>query len=503
MIGNEKTNVKVGIYTRVSTEEQAKEGYSIKAQVEKLTDYCRLREWEIGDIYSDPGISGKNITERPDINRMIKDILLGKINTILVYKVDRLTRSTKDLSELVETFNENECDFISLSESIDTQTASGRMFLKIIGIFAEFERENIVERTKFGMAKKVKDGYSLCRKNTSFGYSCNSGKEIQKINEEEAQTVKWIFNKFLNDNVSISNIRDELNMKGIKTNKNNIWTTSTLCRLLRNVNYIGKVRHNIGTSEFEEFDGLHEAILDIETFEGVQKKLGKNEFKIKTKRPKDENFFTGTVYCSICGTRMTTQGRYETRKDGSKKYIGNYRCPNKEHKVCQAKDMSHSKLEDEFVKYIEILEDLKVPEEFSVLGYIENKVEEFRELHSQYKKELEKKEKKEKEIMTLYINGSLDFDEYNKMCKIVKTEIQKLSAILEDLNLKVFEEKEETLLSKKDIITNIKENWLLLTNNEKMQFVNTYIKKIVACNHNQENTHYGKIKIETVEFYSS
>jgi site-specific DNA recombinase len=139
--------MKTGIYVRVSTEEQAKEGFSIRAQQEKLTSYAKVMEWDIYKIYSDEGISGKNITDRPAINEMISDIKSKKIENVLVFKVDRLTRSTKDLSELLELFKEYDCAFNSLMESIDTQSASGRMFLKIIGIFAEFERENIVERS--------------------------------------------------------------------------------------------------------------------------------------------------------------------------------------------------------------------------------------------------------------------------------------------------------------------------------------------------------------------
>lgn len=501
MFENNEKKVNVAIYCRVSTEEQAKEGFSIKAQTEKLKDYSRIRDWNVYDIYSDPGISGKNITERPDVNRMIKDIIQGSVNTVLVYKVDRLTRNTRDLIELVDIFNKNDCDFISLSESIDTQTASGRMFLKIIGIFAEFERENIVERTKFGIARKVKEGFALCRTNTSYGYKCETGKDIQVINEEESKIVKWIFNKFLNENISISKICDELNLKKIKTRKGNVWNTSYLCRLLRNVNYIGLVRHHIESDDYAEYQGKHEAIIDLDTFNLVQKKLEKRQIKTKTKRPKDENFFVGTVYCSICGSRMTTQGRYERRKDGSKKYIGNYRCPNKELKQCQAKDLSHSKLEEAFVKHIENIKNLKKPKTIDIEQ--NSKLDEINELYSQYQEQLSKFEKREKEIMSLYINGDLNFDEYTKMCQIVKKEIYNINNELENLKSEQEIEENEITISKEDIITNVKENWNYLTNNEKAEFVSSFIKTISVCNQKQANTHYGKIKIEKIDFFSN
>ena len=119
------------IYVRVSTDEQANEGYSIRAQTEKLKSYSLLKEWDIFDIYADEGISGKNIVDRPAINRLIADVESGRVNNVLVFKVDRLTRSTKNLLELVELFEDCNCTFNSLTESIDTDSPSGRMFLKI------------------------------------------------------------------------------------------------------------------------------------------------------------------------------------------------------------------------------------------------------------------------------------------------------------------------------------------------------------------------------------
>jgi site-specific DNA recombinase len=175
--------MKTAIYVRVSTEEQAQEGFSIRAQEQKLRDYARIKEWIVHDVYIDEGISGKNVSERPAVNDLIKDVENGKVQNVLVYKIDRLTRSTRDLINFVELFDEYDCAFNSLSESIDTETASGRMFLKIIGIFAEFERENIIERSKLGFERKVKEGYALSNRVPSYGYERKDGEKIQQINE--------------------------------------------------------------------------------------------------------------------------------------------------------------------------------------------------------------------------------------------------------------------------------------------------------------------------------
>ena len=130
----------VGIYVRVSTDEQALKGFSVRAQIDKLLSFCELKEWNVYDKYVDDGISGKNIKDRKELLRLISDIKNKNVDNVLVYKIDRLTRSTRDLIDLVDLFNSYNCSFNSFTENIDSLSSTGRMFIKIIGIFAEFER---------------------------------------------------------------------------------------------------------------------------------------------------------------------------------------------------------------------------------------------------------------------------------------------------------------------------------------------------------------------------
>jgi site-specific DNA recombinase len=113
-------SLSTAVYVRVSTEEQAQEGFSVRGQTDKLKAYALLKEWDIFDIYADEGISGKNITDRPAINRLLDDIKKGNVNNVLVFKVDRLTRNTKNLLELVELFNQHNCAFNSLTEDMNS-----------------------------------------------------------------------------------------------------------------------------------------------------------------------------------------------------------------------------------------------------------------------------------------------------------------------------------------------------------------------------------------------
>ena len=225
----------------MSTDEQAKEGFSIRAQQEKLTNYIGIKGWELYGVYIDDGISGKNITDRPEINRLVNDVMQGNVENVLVYKIDRLTRSTRDLINLMDFFNEKGCAFNSLMESIDTHTPSGRMFIKIIGIFAEFERENIIERVTVALEKKVKEGYTLSGYGiVPYGYKREIGNREITVNEEESKIVKEMFHMYLNQHKSFNAIATELNMRNVKSSKNSNWVGFAVKYMLGNPIYMGK-----------------------------------------------------------------------------------------------------------------------------------------------------------------------------------------------------------------------------------------------------------------------
>ena len=319
--------METGIYLRVSTEEQAQEGFSIRGQEQKLKEFANIKDWTIYKIYADEGISGKNITERPAMNELIADIKAGKVKNVLVFKIDRLTRSTADLLYLVELFNEHDCAFNSLMESIDTQTASGRMFLKIIGIFAEFERENIIERVRLGVERKVNEGYSISSQ-ASYGYDKPKGQKVQSINPEEAEIVREIYDMYVNQGLPLLGIARILNLRGIAIKEGTVWDGSRIRYLLLNCNYIGKVRHHAGDKEREyAIDGLHEPIISVELFEEAQKLIAKNAKISPTKQPKENVYFTGLVYCQKCKTKLETH---------AVKKSSHYLCQRKKVKMCDA-----------------------------------------------------------------------------------------------------------------------------------------------------------------------
>jgi len=492
--------MRTAVYVRVSTEEQAKEGYSTRAQIDKLKDYIKIKDWEFYKVYADEGISGKNITDRPAINELIEDIKQGLVENVVVYKIDRLTRNTRDLIDLTEIFKSHHCDFNSLMESIDTGTASGRMFLKIIGIFAEFERENTIERVMLACEKKVKEGYTLNSCVTSYGYDRKKGDLIQKINTEEAKIVKEIFDMYVCGSMSYSAIVKNLNHRDIKPKIGETWHPNSVRRILKNPNYIGKVRYSIcDEKRYFEAAGKHEPIVSENLFYQAESRMRKIKRKSYTKRPNDDNYFCGTIYCGKCGAKLTTHIIYKTLSNGEKIAYGQYRCYNVSRGLCNSSTFSHIKTEKAFQEYISTVDDI------TAISNIPAQNNSNREdlkilLHEEYEKAISKIEKKEKSVMMLYLNERINFDEYSQMTKILSAEKEKY---IKQTNIISENQGEEIILTNVEKETNLKENWVFLTNSEKMIFMQDYIEKIMAVSlKNESNSCYNTVKILEIKFCS-
>lgn len=269
--------INTAIYIRVSTEEQANEGFSINAQKEKLRKYAEINDWNIVGYYLDDGISGKNIKDRPAVQRLINDVKEGKVKNVLIYKLDRLTRSMKDLLYLIDLFEEYNCTFNSQTEKIDSSNAVGRMFIKIIGIFAEFERENLAERITLGYEQKTKEGnYTNC--NGVYGYNYIKGGNLV-VNKDEAYYVRKIFKWYLNGD-SMLKIANKLRELNVPTKRGGKWNQSTINSILNNPLYIGKVRYGVNKKNNFIVSGKNiESIIDIKLFNDVNDKLNKRRRK--------------------------------------------------------------------------------------------------------------------------------------------------------------------------------------------------------------------------------
>ncbi|MDY6930822.1 MAG: recombinase family protein [Halobacteriota archaeon] len=247
----QKGDKRVGIYVRVSTEEQASSGISLDAQIEKLEQYCQLNNWEIVRDYVDAGVSGSTV-DRPELQKMIDDCRRGELNVVLVYKLDRLSRSLRDIILTIDELREYDVDFVSVTEQIDTTTAVGQLMFHIIGAFAEFERNIIRERVIFGMDKKAKDGYAQFK--APFGYRYVEGR--LEINQDEAEIIRSVYRSYIREQSTL------------RVSKIFGLSRSLVYRILTSETYLGKVKWK---GEVEE--GVHEAIIDPITYSHVREIL--------------------------------------------------------------------------------------------------------------------------------------------------------------------------------------------------------------------------------------
>lgn len=276
----------LALYRRVSTDKQADEGYSLDVQLEKLQAYAKtMSNVKEARVYTDDGYSGSSL-DRPGMKQMIEDIEAGVITHVVVVKLDRLSRSQKDTLHLIEdVMIPANVAFISILESFNTDTAFGRAMVGILSVFAQLERENIFERTRGGMQKRVEKGYWPGGGRTPYGYDYDPAKGILVPNQE-ADMVRHIYDRYL-AGASMQNIADELDLKYDRVVYNIITRKS-------NAGYI--------VYNGEEYLGLHEPIISLETYEQAMQLLAaRSAVKLVTKTG---HLLTGFCYCGKCGAKM-------------------------------------------------------------------------------------------------------------------------------------------------------------------------------------------------------
>lgn len=348
-------NKHAGLYIRVSTEHQVDKN-SLKTQEERLISFCQQMGYKIFKVYKDAGLSAKD-TNRPALAELMQDIKAGNIDIILVTKLDRITRSIRDLFKLMDFFNNNGVHFTSLSESIDTKTAMGRFFYQLLGLLAQLEREVTAERVATDMRHRAERGKwtggvvpfgyitqaVAIKKYQDLGLNENESlsKALQDCPERKklysdpdtSKIVKWIFDKYIEVN-SVRKVCTLLNSSGIKTAKGELWSQTTIHRMLGTPIYIGKTYY--GKRKTDPFNGKlvpqdestwtvvdaeHEAIVSEATYNKVQEMLSMNSKK-PTKLGR-VYLLTGMIKCGLCGRSMSG---YTFTKKGTEKSYSYYKC---------------------------------------------------------------------------------------------------------------------------------------------------------------------------------
>lgn len=303
---------KVALYVRVSTTSQLEEGYSIEEQKAKLESYCDIKDWHVYKVYTDGGFSGST-TERPALEQLIKDAQSKLFDTVLVYKLDRLSRSQKDTLYLIEDiFLKNNIEFVSLLENFDTSTPFGRAVIGLLSVFAQLEREQIKERMQLGKLGRAKAGKSMMWAKTSYGYDYNKDTGTMTVNEYEALAVKEIYASYL-AGMSITKLRDKINEE---YPKQPAWSYRTIRGILDNPVYCG-----LNQYKGQTFQGTHKAIISLDDFEQTQRELAKRQQTAKelsNPRPFQAKYMlSGLAQCGYCHAPLKVI-LGQKRKDGTR-----------------------------------------------------------------------------------------------------------------------------------------------------------------------------------------
>lgn len=276
---------KAGLYCRVSTDIQM-EGYSIDAQKDFLKSYCKMHEIDNYEFYIDGGYSGSNIN-RPDMQRLIEDVEDHKIDIVVVFKLDRLSRSQKDTLYLIEeVFNPNDCGFVSIKENFDTNTPFGKAMVGILSVFAQLERETILERTRIGRKKRAEEGLWYGTGNLPFAYDYAEKKGILVPNKEKVEIVNKMVELYL-QGMPMTQVGALFGLQD-----------QTVRSIFTSPVGLGKIPY-----KDEIFEGQHEPIMTQETYDKLQQKM-----KERAVTYKHANYLlAGKIVCGKCGAKYRYQ----------------------------------------------------------------------------------------------------------------------------------------------------------------------------------------------------
>ena len=467
-----------GIYIRVSTFDQAREGFSLREQEERLKEFCKFKRYNIYKVYQDAGISAKN-DKRPAYQEMIEDVKKGNINVIVALKLDRLTRSVYDIEKLMKFVNDYECDVDCMADESNTTTSNGRMVMRIMTSVSQNEIEKCSERTKFGMAGAIKNGHIPNR--TGLGFKRENKKLVPDPLTKDI--IVRIFDLYLEgkSHQAIANIYNKEKVLG-KTN----WYDSTIQKILSNELYKGDYVNGKRTKHPTYYENVIEPIVSKEKWESCQYQ------KLRNARHYERTatyLFTNKLKCSKCGNFL---GGHATTKTNGKKYYY-YKCNTCKtyfNEIDIEKELKAFMLE--LAKQDDLINNYYTP-------FIKSKLEDKTE---DYKKEIKDLDKQLDRIKTAYIKGVVKLEDFDKEIKHIeyqKSDLEKrqkeqkqyelLSFTLNDL-LIIQDMQEIEFYTNPDVLN----NWSNKSKEEKQKIIGKYIDNITIEKKN------NKFEISNIEF---
>lgn len=468
--------MKTAIYVRVSTDEQANEGYSIEAQKRKLLAYIESQDWTLFDMFIDDGYSAKDL-ERPEMERLLQSILENQIEVVLVYRLDRLTRSAADCDKLLKLFEEHNVKFQSSTESFETRTAAGRLFIRLIADLAQWERETIAERVRFGMEQKVREGK---KPGGNFPYGYNKQGELVK---EEVKIIKRLRHMYMYENLSYRKIADKLYIENIDR-RGYAWTAATVKLTLENPLYAGIIRFGSklpnGKYPYRNVDERVECVYGNSQYESI---WTIEEFKEHTSRMKSRSmhgysrkldyWFSGLLRCGRCGSAMF--GRLTTRrslKDGTIIRSAYYWCTHrKSNNSCDMPMFRQKHVEYLVMQHIEkIVLDRNLLETEN--KEIEDKVKNLLRKEARIKRKLEGLGTRKKKWQYMFVEGLISSSDLKER---LKEEDKNINLLKEALDLLNKDNDSKINISK---LIELKDAWDFTNGYEKQQLLRTIFRCI-------------------------
>ncbi len=456
-----------GLYMRVSTEDQAREGFSLPEQKERLEAYCKFKGFVIKDYYTDAGISAKTGNYRPEFERLKEDIKSKKINTIIALKQDRITRSIFDWEELMRFLEENDAYLDCVNDDINTTNANGKMVSRILMSVSQQEIERTSERTKVGLAGAIKQGHIPHQ--APLGYKHDNKKLV--IDHLTRDVVIRIFELY-HKGMSYQKISTLFNKEQVlgKTN----WRDSSIVAILENEIYKGDFVHGKRTKHPTYYENVVEPIVSKEMWEECQVQKKKNS---KSYQRTLTYLFLQKLRCPKCNRILG--GKATQKKNGNIYYY--YYCHD-----CKI-NFKESLVEEYFNDFVnELVEYDSVVNQF-FLPMIKQK---FDEPQEELKKDINKQKDKLERIKRAYINGVFNLEEYNDERKLVESSLEKLQNELDEAtSCETLNFTPQDILLKRDIdyINKVKlekeykertKTWKDYTREEKSELIMKYVDDI-------------------------
>ncbi len=473
---SDKKQIQVALYTRVSTEDQAREGYSLDIQRDSLIEFSKKQDWQIhflddkNKIYEDDGYSGYSL-DRPALNQLLEDARARKFDLVLVYKLDRFSRRLKDLLNLLDELENLDIEFKSATEPYDTTSSSGKLMLQQLGSFAEFERNRIIERVFPGMVRGVQEGHWQGARYAPYGYHYDKTTKRLEIVEEEAKLVKEIFEKYLSG-LSTQKIGGELYKREIKTRSGGLFNSSLVRKMLRNKIYIGKLVWNAhhydrkqktlhgyryvknDPSKIIEATGNHWAIVSEEIFYQVQALLDQNRKGRFVRRRVRDYPLSGVITCAKCGNRYNGISNVKNHRTGEKRPY--YRCSGRAlyNIKCHNGDVRSEILESQVFEVLDVLFSAKEVTTERLRNLVADQYRNRATGEATYELEAMRKDlqaylQKQSDLTDVYLEGTINRGIFKQKMQKLRNEEGELRIKVERMELRLVEKEKSKEYVKK------------------------------------------------------